>query len=270
MTVTTSLAAGIESANTEFGTFLDQLSDRIKNGEKLLADGAAFENLLLDELRQAGETSHLSLSVVDLTHDDVPSAPPWEPLEAGAIGLLDGGLSQQNGVVYSRAGEMAYALSAVDGSALTPASDGLHAEQHLRVVFGEDVHKTLNADVHDRHCQPLPSSDGLLTPWTMEAHHPLVDDPTSNVTMEGPFLDLPMDHVFYNGEGRPITLASIDNSSVSLAAEGDKIILPDGAIFDYDPWQVSIEGMSEPWGSGASFDGIGKVAASAVIEGELA
>lgn len=257
---TTPLAAGIENRNREFRACLDDLSDRISQGEKLTADGALFEQILADELKQASDTSLLSLSTVD----DLPAAPPWEPLEAGAIGLLDGGFSQQNGVLYSKAGEMSYASLRLDGGdLLTPDLGDGHGQHPWRVVFDGGLEGSMTAGLYDgRGGQPLGFADGANTPWTLD---PLAEP----VMPPEPEIVLATEHVFYDGEGRPISLDSLGSFRESLAADGDKIILPDGAVFDYDPWEASIEGLEGAWIDHRSFDGLGALSADIVIEGEL-
>lgn len=270
--MTTSSAGGIENTNSQFAAPLDRLFDRVDSDKKLLAEGPAFEKVLLEELGQTGDTSPLGLSATRvLPGDMLRSAPPWESAEAGAIGILDGGLNQQSGALYTKAGEMSYAPHDVDSSAMAPASDGIHAEHHLRVVFDVEIFNTLNADVHDHGGQRLASSDGVNTPWTVDADNPLADDLISGADGRAPVFDLPMDHVFYNGEGRPIPLSSVmDDINVSLAAGCDQIILPNGAVFDYDPWAASADRANDSWIAANSSRGPGSFANGMVIEGELA
>lgn len=268
MTVTmTPLAASLEKANHEFGAFLDELSDRLSKGERLHSDGETFEQVLHNELKQASETSHLSFSASDLAPDEVLSAPPWEPLEAGAIGLLDGGLSLQNGAVYSKAGELAYTPPTRDNDPTALGVDD-QAKHHWRVAFDGTTYETYTSDLRDLGGQPLAFAEGASTPWTMDAHNPMAADLVST-TAGSPDLVMATEHVFYNGDGRPIPLDSVDRLSASLAADGDQIILPDGAIFDYNPWEASIEGAHAASIDARPLASLNDVHADVIIEGQL-
>ena len=91
--------------------------------------------------------------------------------------------------------------------------------------------------------------------------------PAANRTNE--HFGLPTGQVFFNGEGRPIPLpASMTRQSVSLSGEGNQIILPDGAVFHYDPWMATIEDCHVP--SPIETTAFANINVAPAIEGEWA
>ncbi len=267
--MTTSLPEGVGKASNQPATPLDRLFDRIESGESLLSSDGSFERVLRDELRRSSEASAIN---VQYQPQHSPITPPWESIATGDLGILDGGLDIQNGTLYGAIGcQKGSRLSVDDIDIMDPAASSIYVElDPQEIAFDDNVFSTLYADVHDQGVQPLSHGDGISTPWTIDADNPLADELFAGLKSHAPAFELPMKHVFFNGDGRPIILSSVvGDTDVSLASGGDQIILPNGATFDYDPYDTAID---VTYTSGIDTHlphDLGNLAAGIMIDGEV-
>jgi len=202
---------------------LDSLFNRILDGESPFSNDGDFERVLVGELKRSSETSAIGIRHA---HSDVPAAPPWQPTATWAAFDVANGKDQ-------------IAAHRVGGSdVFEPAAGSIYAQLHPQeVVFDADVFGTLNAGVHDQVDRPFDVSDvdDVEAPWTAIADNSIVDGLFAGLESHETAFDLKTDHVFFNGDGRPILLSSaMAEMDVAPATEGNQLILPNGSVFNYD------------------------------------
>ena len=209
--------------------------DRIEAGEASLTGDGSFERALLDEPKPSTDKSGQDLHQFP---GDIRTATPWGPVATAVLGIVDGGRDAQ-GDAFDRnvARQRSVDQSAFEIDDLTQSDGVNYAALHpQKAAFEAGVFSTLQADVHHPGGQTRDGCNGAGASWSAETDPRLADElkPGSNDT--APFYDLPRNHVFYNGDGRPIFLSSVmDDLDMSPAAGGGQIILPDGAVLAYDP-----------------------------------
>lgn len=269
MTTVTSPGGGAETANNEVSSSFDRPFERVGSRRDLLSDFVAFQQILAFEYNKAGVTSALDWSAYHL-ETKPPLILPWVPVDAGGLDDVIDGLDWQNGTVNSKAGERAYAPDAVPAGSSARFDDAGQGKHHFQVTFEGNVYSTLKADYHIRLGQGPAASHGIGSPRTVET------DDSITLRSYGPSSStgLPANHVFYHGDGRPFFASfddDYDDSELSLEPRGDKVILPDGAVFDYDPWTAEIDRLDD--GGLATVmrldRGLGNLKTAPVIEGEL-
>ena len=222
--MTTSLGGSIGSGEDTSAARLDRLFDRIESGETSLTNDGSFEDVLLEELRRSNDTP--------------------------ASVIPDASQAVQNGNFYTVAGDQSSLGTDIrDSDFLDRAAYRFDIEHHpQRVIFDADAFGSLHADVRDQEGQSRPPFDGLERHWTGDDVGVQSDRLIERLDEDAPAFDLPRDHVFFNGDGRPILLSSVtDDASFSLADDSNQIILPDGAVFDYQPWQTSADATHDRW-----------------------
>lgn len=254
---------------------LDSVFQRTDFDAALFADANAFERILAHELRHAGATSPLALSVADLTgpaerSDPSPilATPPWEPAQTGAAGVLDGGLSLQNGAVFTKAGEGYIAPNQLDALASAGRSGDIAPTDSWRIDFDAGGVDLLKATIYDRQDHLVNIADAAPPSWLNDVGFSPTD--ADNVPS---FADRPspdniwMDRVFFNGDGRPILPPRSDERH-DIFADGDVMILPDGAVVAFDPWTAAVDMpvMFDGPVMGSSLQGLG---GTVIIDGEL-
>ncbi|MGI9451928.1 MAG: hypothetical protein ACR2QH_15000 [Geminicoccaceae bacterium] len=214
---------------------IDRLFDRIESGEASLTGDGSFERVLLDELKQSSDKLGLGFHQFP---GDIQTETPWGPIATAALGIVDGGRDVQgNAFDRDAARQRNIDQSACEIDGLTQADWVNYAELHpQKAAFEAGVFSTLQADVYNPGGQPQDCSNSAGTSWTTEADTGLADDLKAGSINAAPFYDLPMNHVFFNGDGRPIFLSSVmDDLNMSPATGGGQIILPDGAVLAYNP-----------------------------------
>lgn len=218
-----------------FGSAVDRLTDMTPSTDGSSANigapvgaTAAFERALTEELRRAGDV---------------------DPFDLGS--------DLQNGAVLSKVGETRQNLAGTDpvdagsSSHIAAAEEIALAGPHRRVGFdGDDSSSRSSTSGDDRFDRTADRSNAAAF-WVGErvATHPafrsldasFADEPLAGSTSTG--------QIFFNGDGRPIILSSIDAgdhdqlaADDALSSDGDLMILPNGAVLAYDPWTASVEG----------------------------
>ncbi len=189
---------------------------------------AAFERALAEELRQAGD-----------------------------VDPFDFGPDLKNGAVLSKAGESQAIAAKADqidagGSSHIDAAEQMAlAGSHRRVGFdGDDGASRSSADKGDGFDQTAdrhPSAAFRI--GDRVATHPAFLSLGAAFGSESLPTSIPTGRVFFNGDGRPIVLSSIDAeyddqpaAADASSSDGDLMILPNGAILSYDPWTASVDG----------------------------
>ena len=208
-----------------FGNAVDGPSDGAGDVRTPTGPAAAFERALAAELQRAGDL---------------------DPYNAGSF-------DPQNGAALSRASDARsaswtdFAADSVAGGEADDAMPSVLAER--RVAFGDQdaPSRRLTADVRssgfgayadgrafwvgDRVAIPSASVGSGLDPADMQLAEPVYSG-----------------RIFFNGDGRPILLASLDGpdhdpglAADRLAPDGDLMILPNGAVLSYDPWTAAAD-----------------------------
>lgn len=235
MTEMTTSSVGAIGRSCDQTAPLGHLFDRLQSGEASLTGEGSFERVLVEELNRSSDQLGFAAHQVP---GGIQSVTPWGPIATGAHGILDGGRDAQNGAFDRAAARQESADLGIGESDRPNQAEWVnYAELHPQnATFDTGVFSTLQADVHDRGAQPLDCSDGLGRSWSIEGDILLARDPKAGSDNADPLFDLPMDHVFFNGDGRPILLSSVINDiDRSAAAGGGQLILPDGAVLAYDP-----------------------------------
>lgn len=209
-----------------FGSKLDRLTGQTPSTDQVATGpAAAFERALADELQRAGD------------------ADPF-----------DFGPDPRNGAVLDKAGEGRW--NAAQAAAAVPADIGIVDPDAVtwssrRVGFGDDdASARLSSGGDDRFDRGSEPGDETAF-WIGDRviSHPAFknrDLPDAESQLGEPHAN---DRVFLNGDGRPIILPSMDlggreavDAGATLSADGDLMILPNGAVVAYEPWIATADG----------------------------
>lgn len=210
-----------------FGSRIDRLNDQTPIADQGgTGPAAAFERALADELKKAGD-----------------------------VDPFDFGPDPQNGAVLDKAGEgrwMSAQAAAADLADMDVVDSDTVAWSSRRVGFGDDDGSSrLSGGGGDRFDRGFEADDEAAF-WIGDrvASHPAYKGRDLPYAEDALVQPASIGQVFFNGDGRPIVLPSMDlgdrdaaDVDETLSADGDLMILPNGAVVAYDPWTVTIDGL---------------------------
>lgn len=225
-----------------------------------MPDSIAFERALIDEMMRSGplpfsdglpvDRSAMSNNAATSPALSIPNADSVHP---GTADILDGGTSQQNGALFSKVGEQIPAPDFPDRpladrgetTGIRPDNTSAANPDPRRVSFDiGDSFSTLKADVHGDRSGNLEMHQGAPPAGFVDLREfSIVGSPvgfghdggTSGTT------DRLVHQIFYHGDGRPIVALMVEASSIDNVTNKSQMILPDGTIYDYEPWIAKVD-----------------------------